>query len=78
MSPLRIIPAHLAHTLSEAQPCPASLLFDSLDTVPAVCGLALGDHVNGWHANAEDTRRWRRIDRYETEAMIRPGSEPLR
>lgn len=76
MSPLRIIPAHLAHQLSEAQPCRAHLRFPG-DELDAVCGLTAGDHQRSeWHDDSTGTRRWRTVGADE-EGMVKPGSDPL-
>lgn len=76
VSPIRIIPAHLAHQLSEAQLCRAHLRFDG-DEVDAVCGLTLGDHKRTeWHDDTTATRRWRVLG-HDAEGMVKPGSDPL-
>lgn len=78
---MKIIPAHLAHALSDEQPCRAALLFPG-DELAAVCGLRNGEHgrIDGLpvHRTADGLRRWRRVSRYDTEAMIAPEAEPLR
>lgn len=75
---MRLIDATLAHGLSAAQKCGDAYKFPQ-DEIDAVCVLTYGQHtLDSFHQDATHTRRWRYIGHDVTEAMLRPGSEPLR
>lgn len=76
--PMRIIDATLAHGLSDGQTCGDVFRFPE-DEVDSVCALTHGQHtLDSFHQNAAHDRRWRRSGHDLIEAMVRPGSAPLR
>lgn len=77
MSPLRIVPAQVAHSVSSAQPCGERYRFPG-DGRSAVCRLTLGDHeLTDWHTDTTDTRRWHQVNSREVEVMVKPGTPRL-
>ena len=81
--PLRIVPAHVAHSLSERQaelefgrPCGDRFRFPG-DARDAVCEYTVGDHIRAeFCRDREGTRMWRRRGD-DVDGMIKPGSPPL-
>lgn len=77
---LRIIPAHLAQSLSQEatfnEPCGARYRFPG-DHRPALCRLTVGDHIaREFHEDTTGTRMWKR-NGYDVDGMMKPGSPPL-
>jgi len=75
---LRIVPAHVAHSVSFAQPCTETLLFPG-DGRPARCRLTVGDHAGGarFHEDTTGTRMWIHRSGDDYDVMMKPGSPAL-